>query len=262
MTGPRGGDGAAARGRLQGKVTIITGASRGIGAAAGELFASQGATVVLASRDEDSLQSLAKQINATGGSALAVPTDVSDPRSVANLVSRTVDAYGRLDAAFNNAASTTAFAPTHLMDVDDFDRTIKTNLYGIFYCLKFEVAAMLANGGGAIVNTTSTGGLRATANCVDYVASKHGVIGLTKTAAVDYANQGIRVNALAPGWIRTKMVLDAFSDDELESIGASIPIGRIGEPVEAAQVAAWLLSDDASYVNGVTLLVDAGATAR
>ena len=242
--------------QLTGKVVIVTGASRGIGAAAARAFAAGGATVVVAARGGEALAAVARDIEAAGGTALAIATDVADPRSVERLVTQTVETYGRLDAAFNNAGAGHQPMPLADVKVEDFDRTIAANLRGIFLCLKFEIAAMLASGGGAIVNTASTAGLGGAPGMGPYVAAKHGVIGLTKTAATDYADRGIRVNALAPGPIFTRPEMEAAQ------VGRWVPMQRMGRPEEVAAAAVWLCSDEASYITGAVLNIDGGKLAR
>lgn len=244
-------------GLLAGKVAIITGASRGIGAATARTFAVEGAAVVLAARDEQALVALAREISAAGGRALAVPTDVGDPASVANLIQRALDAYGRLDAAFNNAAG--FHRPTPLADVavEDYDRAVRVNLRGVFLCMKYEITAMLAGGGGAIVNMSSTAGLSGVRGMSSYAATKHGVIGLTKSAALDYAERGIRVNAVAPGPILTER-LGSLSDEVRAPVARAVPMRRIGQPGEVAAAVAWLCSDQASFITGATVTIDGG----
>jgi NAD(P)-dependent dehydrogenase (short-subunit alcohol dehydrogenase family) len=245
---------------LTGKVAIVTGASRGIGAAAARTFAAAGATVVLAARDEHALGAVAQDISASGGRALAVPTDVGDPASVERLVAQTLDAYGRLDAAFNNAGD--GHMPTPLADVavDDFDRAVRVNLRGVFLCMKCEIPAMLKSGGGAIVNMSSTAGLRGVRGIASYVAGKHGIIGLTKVAALDYATRNIRVNAVAPGPILTDR-LAALEERGRQQVASAVPMGRLGRPQEVAATVAWLLSDHASFISGETISIDGGRLA-
>jgi NAD(P)-dependent dehydrogenase (short-subunit alcohol dehydrogenase family) len=243
---------------LTGKVAIITGASRGIGAAAARAFARAGATVVLAARDEQALSSVAKEIVAAGGAARAVPTDVGDSAAVERLVHEATEAYGRLDAAFNNAAGG-GHLPTPLADVrvDDFDSAFPTNLRGVFLCMKYEIPAMIAGGGGTIVNMSSTAGLRGVRGIAAYVATKHGIIGLTKTAALDYAEAGVRVNAVAPGPILTDR-LAALPEERREPVVRAVPMHRIGRPEEVAATVAWLCSDQASFITGATIAIDGG----
>jgi len=247
-----------ASGLLNGKVAIITGASRGIGAASVRIFAASGAKVVLAARDEDATAALAKDILSTGGQAVAVPTDVGDPPSVERLVQRALDVYGRLDAAFNNAGD--GHMPTPLADikVEDFERAVRVNLTGVFLSMKYEIPAMLRSGGGAIVNMSSTAGLNGVKGIAGYVAGKHGIIGLTKTAALDYAQLNIRVNAIAPGPILTHRLKQLKSRDQVAS---AVPMRRIGEPEEVAYTAAWLCSEQASFITGATIPIDGGRLA-
>jgi len=245
---------------LAGKVALITGASRGIGAATAHAFAQAGATVVLAARDEQALDALARAIRAAGGAALAVPTDVGDPAAVERLVARTLATYGRLDAAFNNAGA--GHPPVALADiaVDDWERSVRVNLTGVFLALKYEIPALDASGGGAIVNMSSTAGLSAKGGLAAYVAAKHGVIGLTATAALDYAGRHIRVNAVAPGPILTAG-LSRASDAARAQVAAAVPMGRIGQPEEIAAAVVWLCSDAAAFITGATLPIDGGRLA-
>lgn len=245
---------------LADKVVLITGASRGIGAASARIFADAGATVVLAARSEQALDALASSIRDTGAKALAIPTDVSDAAAAERLVRQTVDAFGRLDAAFNNAADGHMPAPLATLAVDDFDRAIRGGLRSVFLCMKYEIAAMLASGGGAIVNMSSTAGAQGVRGMSGYVAAKHGVIGLTESAALDYATANIRVNAIAPGPILTER-LAALDEEHRAPIVSAVPMQRIGLPAEVAATAAWLCSDQAAFITGATLAIDGGRLA-
>jgi NAD(P)-dependent dehydrogenase (short-subunit alcohol dehydrogenase family) len=246
---------------LEGKVTIITGSSRGIGATTAKVFAGQGATVVLAARDEQALAAVADAIGGRGGGALVVPTDVNDPTSVERLVQKTMEAYGRLDAAVNNAGGGYPPVPLAALDLAEFDRVVGVNLRGVFLSMKYEIPAMLESGGGSIVNMTSTVGLRAWHGLGAYVAAKHGVVGLTESAALDYADQGVRINALAPGSIMTDRI-SALTEEQRAPIAQANPMRRIGLPEEVAATAAWLCSAEAAFVTGTTIPVDGGQLAR
>jgi len=259
MTTPQHHRGASAQDSLlAGKVALVTGASRGIGAATARAFANAGAHVALAARDAQALESIANAIQEAGGKALAVPTDISDPEAVARLVARTLDAYGRLDAAFNNAAGG-ARPPTPLAEipVEDYDSALTITLRGVFLAMKYEIPAMLQSGGGTIVNMSSTAGLSGVRGMSAYVASKHGVIGLTKTAALDYAERNIRVNAIAPGPILSDRI-KALSEEGRAQIAHTVPMRRLGLPEEVAELVVWLCSDQAAFMTGDTLTIDGG----
>jgi NAD(P)-dependent dehydrogenase (short-subunit alcohol dehydrogenase family) len=245
-------------GALAGKVALVVGASRGIGAATARAFADAGAQVALAARDVQALESVANAIQEAGGQALAIPTDVSDPAAVARLVARTLDAYGRLDAAFNNAAGG-GCPPTPLAEipVEDYDSALAINLRGVFLAMKYEIPALLQSGGGAIVNMSSAAGLSGVKGMSAYVASKHGVIGLAKVAALDYAERNIRVNAVAPGPILSDRI-KALSEESRAQIAQTVPMRRLGLPEEVAELVVWLCSDQAAFMTGATLTIDGG----
>jgi NAD(P)-dependent dehydrogenase (short-subunit alcohol dehydrogenase family) len=252
---------AGSRRTLEGRAGIITGASRGIGAATARAFVAAGVAVALAARDGAALAALAEELSSDGGRAIAVPTDVADRASVERLVDQTVDAFGRLDLAFNNAAGG-GQAPTPLAElpVDAYDSAVAITLRGVFLSMKYEIPPMLETGGGAIVNMSSTAGLEGVGGLAGYVSSKHGVIGLTKVAALDYAERGVRVNALAPGPILTDRLAEA-GEEMQKRAGMAMPMRRIGQVQEIAAAVVWLCSDQASYITGVTLPIDGGKLA-
>jgi NAD(P)-dependent dehydrogenase (short-subunit alcohol dehydrogenase family) len=245
---------------MQGRVALVAGASRGIGAVTAEAFAAAGAAVVLGARDTAALRVVAARIEARGGRVLAVSSDVADVDSMRNLVDQAVTTYGRLDAAFNNATDGPRPAPLADIDPDEFDRGIATNIRGTFLGMKFQIPAMLQSGGGAIVNMASLAGVSGTANLAAYVAGKAGIIGLTKVAALDYADQGVRVNVVAPGPILTYH-LEAAGPEAQRQAGLSTPMRRTGAPAEVARVVLWLCSEQASFVTGAVIPVDGGQSA-
>jgi NAD(P)-dependent dehydrogenase (short-subunit alcohol dehydrogenase family) len=245
---------------MSGRVALVAGASKGIGAATAEAFAAAGAAVVLGARDTAALKSVASGIEARGGRALAVGTDVTDAESMRHLVDRALSAYGRLDAAFNNASAGPMPAPLADIDPDEFDLGIATNIRGTFLGMKFQIPAMLRSGGGTIVNMASLAGLNGTANLAAYVAGKAGIIGLTKVAALDYADQGIRVNVVAPGPILT-WHLEAAGPQAQRGAALSTPMRRIGRTAEVAQAVLWLCSDQSSFITGAVLPIDGGQAA-
>lgn len=248
------------RNLLGGKVAIVTGASRGIGAASAHAFAEAGATVVLAARTAQAIATIADEINSNGGRALAVPTDVTDPESVERLVETTLTSFGRLDVAFNNAGAGQMPKPLADISFEDFEAGLKGNLYGAFLGMKYEIPAMLAAGGGAIVNMSSTAGLQGAPGMGPYSAAKHGVVALTKSAALDYGKSNIRVNAIAPGPIVNEQ-MSRLPEDRLQQIARFIPLGRLGRTEEVARAAVWLCSDDASFITGAVLSIDGGRLA-
>jgi NAD(P)-dependent dehydrogenase (short-subunit alcohol dehydrogenase family) len=243
-----------------GRVALVAGASRGIGAATAEAFAAAGAAVVLGARDIAALESVAKRIEAGGGRALAVRADVADADSSRELAEAAIEAFGRLDAAFNNATDGPLPAPLADIEPADFDRGIATNIRGTFLGMKFQIPAMLRSGGGAIVNMASIAGLNATANLAAYVAGKAGIIGLTKVAALDYADQGIRVNVVAPGPILTHH-LAAAGPEAQRLAGLSTPMRRTGTAAEVAQTVLWLCSEGSSFITGAVIPIDGGQAA-
>lgn len=259
---------------LDGSVVLITGGTSGIGRAAAHAFASRGARVVLAARGEERGEEVAGEIEDAGGEALFVRADMAEPGDIEAMVTSAVEAYGRLDCAFNNAAGEEgAFAPAAEFTEEQFDRTMAVNLKGVWLCMKHEIRQMLGQepAGGAIVNTSSVNGLGGAPRGALYSASKAGVLALTKSAAQEYAQQGIRVNALVAGAFHTPMlerVFDRASGGEPEARDAvreqyeqRIAMGRIGGPEEAAEAVVWLCSDAASYVTGHSMIVDGGMTA-
>jgi NAD(P)-dependent dehydrogenase (short-subunit alcohol dehydrogenase family) len=251
-------------GLLEGKVALVIGASRGIGAAAARLFAREGARVLLAARTEHRLAAVAEEIRAVGGTADHVRCDLADAGSVRAAVDRAVELYGRLDVAFNNGATGQTPGPLDTMTEDDFDHVCAVNLKGPWLAMKAEVTAIRATAGrGAIVNTSSVGSLMGNPWLPAYGAAKRALNSLTASAAVTYGPEGIRVNAVAPGTTLTEMVGDWEADSPgiVDRLNAQTPLGRAAEPEEIAEAAAWLLSDRASYVTGEVLRVDGGMRA-
>src|SRR5437764_6291311 len=245
---------------MQGRVALVAGASKGIGASTAEAFARAGAAVVLGARNADALQSVVARIESQGGRAIGVRTDVADADSMRNLVDQALATYGRLDAAFNNATDGPLPAPLADIDPDEFDRGIATNIRGTFLGMKFEIPAMLRSGGGAIVNMASIAGLNGTANLAAYVAGKAGIIGLTKVAALDYADAGIRVDVVAPGPILTHH-LEAAGPQAQRLAGLSTPMRRTGTAEEVARTVLWLCSAESSFITGTVIPIDGGQLA-
>jgi NAD(P)-dependent dehydrogenase (short-subunit alcohol dehydrogenase family) len=245
-----------------GKVALVTGAAAGMGLATARAFAEAGATVVLADFKEDAVKAEAERLVADGHKALAMSCDVSDDVQVAAMVDRTISEFGRLDAAFNNAGVMAQIAPTAESTREEWERVIGINLRGVWSCMKHELRHMERQGSGAIVNNASVGALTGNPGIGSYIASKHGVIGLTRTAALEYVKKGIRVNAVNPGLIDTQIGHDVFKGDEgvYADAAHSVPIGRAGRPEEIASVVLWLCSPGASYVVGHGLTVDGGMT--
>ena len=255
---------------LEAKIAIVTGAGSGLAEAISVLFAKNGATVVLADLDVDGAERVLRQIEQDGGQGRVVKTDVSRSADARALVDAAVQEFGRLDIAVNNAGIGGATAPVGEYPIDAWDKIIAINLSGIFYGMRYQIPAMLASGGGAIVNMASVAGKVGLAQAGGYTAAKHGVVGLTETAAVEYGAQGIRVNSVGPGFINTPLlgkraVLDtdgAKAGDEMQALAALHPMNRLGEASEVAELVLFLASDRASFVTGAYYNVDGGYLAR
>jgi NAD(P)-dependent dehydrogenase (short-subunit alcohol dehydrogenase family) len=245
---------------LANKVAIVTGGGTGIGRATALAMARAGASVVIGNRDAKPGEEVVRAIEQTGGRAVFQVTDVSKPEDAHALVQRAVHEFGRLDLAFNNAGTAGEQAPLHEQDIEKASWLFDVNIKGVFYCMKYEVDQMLRTGGGSIVNTSSTFGLNGYPGFSLYSGTKHAVTGMTKSAALDYATRGIRVNAIAPGPIETPMLAKGFGEDP--NGVPVVPMGRTGQPEEIADPVVWLLSDEARYVTGHTFPVDGGFCAR
>ncbi len=252
-------------GILSGKSALVTGGASGIGRATAIALAREGARVAVADRTEDSAAESVALINAAGGQAVAIGGDVADEADVAAMVARTVAAFGRLDCAFNNAG----IAPrhvgpggqrTHEMSRASFDDMLAVNLTGVFLCMKHEIGQMLKQGDGSIVNTASIAGILGLPSATNYVAAKHGVVGITKTAALEYAADKIRVNCINPGYIKTPMT-DPTMAQRYDQLMAKVPMHRLGVAEEIAEAVVWMLSDKASFMTGASHIVDGGYSA-
>lgn len=245
---------------FEGRVALVVGASRGIGAATATLFAERGARVVLAARDRAALGVVRDQIVERGGEAAVLPLDLADATSVDGLAAGVRAAFGRLDLAFNNAGAGLLPAPLAEIAPEAFESVLRTTVLGTFRALRGEIPLLLETGGGAIVNMASTAGLSGFPGGGAYIAAKHAVIGLTKSAALDYAAQGVRVNVVAPGPIETERI-QALPEERRAPIRAAVPMRRLGRPEEVAETVLWLSSDAARFVTGATILVDGGRLA-
>jgi NAD(P)-dependent dehydrogenase (short-subunit alcohol dehydrogenase family) len=245
---------------FSGRVAVVTGGSQGIGSAVAAAFVRAGAAVVISARSNDRLQQTAAELRNGGGRVLAISADVTDEDAVRDLVERCVAEFGRLDFAINNATDGPMPAPLADIPSDGFSLGIRTNINGTFYGMKHQIPAMLSSGGGVIINMASVAGLGATSNLAAYVSGKAGIIGLSRSAALDYADQGIRINVIAPGPILTDH-LQAAGDRAQQMAAQSVPLGRIGTTGDVAACVLWLCSEDASFITGVTVPVDGGQTA-
>jgi len=245
---------------LSGKTVVITGGASGIGEATALLYAKYECQVVISDVNEEKGNALAERIKQSGGKAIFVQADVSQPASCENLVNRTVEAFGKLDIAFNNAGIGGESNPVADMSVEGWNKVIAVNLNSVFYCMKYEILQMQKQGKGSIVNNSSILGQVGFANAAGYVAAKHGVVGLTKNAALEYSSKNIRINAIGPAFINTPLLTEAGMDDNVKQsfLVPLHPIGRLGEPNEVAELVVWLSSDKASFVTGSYYAVDGG----
>ncbi len=249
---------------MQGKTALITGGGSGIGRAAAKAFAAAGANVVVADVDREGGEETVQILSNSGGAGIFVEADVSKGADVERLMQAAVETYGRLDYAFNNAGIQGELSPTAECTEGNWDRITAINLRGVWLCMKYEIAQMLKQGAGAIVNNSSNFGLVGSMGMPAYSASKHGVIGLTKTAALEYAKSGVRVNAVCPGPVQTPLVdkIIARQPEIVDAITQREPIGRMGKPEEIATAVVWMCSDEASFVTGSVLSVDGGFVAQ
>ena len=250
---------------MAGKVVVVTGGGSGMGRAAALAFAREGARVMVADIHGEAAEATAATIRAAGGEALAVAVNVAQATQVEAMIEATMTAWGRLDCAFNNAGINIEHGPLVECTEEEWERVLAVNLKGVWLCMKAEIPRMLAggdSGGGRIVNNASIVGLRGSRNTPAYVASKHGIVGLTRAAALEYGQAGIRVNAVCPGAIKTQMYLDREGDDPANNarIAAANPLNRLGNPEDVASAVLWLCSDAASFVTGHCLVVDGGET--
>jgi len=245
------------------KTTIVTGAASGIGKSTAELYAKEGANVVLSDIDEKKGNAAAEAINKNGGNAIFIKADVSSHDDCRSLVEQTVKHFGRLDVACNNAGIGGEQNPVADYSIENWNKVIAVNLSSVFYCMKYEIKAMLEAGGGSIVNIASILGNTSFENSAAYVSAKHGVVGLTKNAAVEYAKKNIRVNSVGPAFIHTPLIAELEKDKEAYNFLVSLhPIGRLGKPEEVAELVIWLSSDKASFVTGSYYPVDGGYLAK
>lgn len=249
---------------FSGKVALVTGAGSGMGLATAEAFAEAGAAVALVDYNEETVKKAAETLTHAGHKAIAIRCDVSDDGHVAAMVERTLDELGGLDAAFNNAGVMSHVAPTADSTREEWDRVVGINLRGVWSCMKHELRHMERRSGGAIVNCSSIGGMTGNPGIASYIASKHGVIGLTRTAALEYAIKGIRVNAVCPGPIDTPIAraVVSWNEEKLAALVNDVPMRRLGKVEEVASAVLWLCGPGAGYVTGHSLVVDGGVTAR
>jgi NAD(P)-dependent dehydrogenase (short-subunit alcohol dehydrogenase family) len=246
---------------LKGKVAVVTGGASGIGRATAALFAREGANVVVADYEPTGGQDTVKMIKGEGGEAFFVETDVSRPEDVERMVKETVKTYGLLDILFNNAGVGETAKATEA-SLEHWERVLAINLRGVFLGCKYAIPRMIRNGGGSIINNASILAEVGFSEATAYAASKHGIVGLTQTIAIDYAAQGIRANTVCPGFIRTPMVMKGLDEETRGYIAGLHPLGRMGEPEEVAEAVLFLASDRSSFVTGTCLFVDGGYTAR
>ena len=246
---------------LQGKIVLITGAGSGIGESTARLFAKEGAKVVLSDINEEDGRKVLEEIKKNNGEGAFIKADSSVPADSQKSVEMAIQKFGRLDIAVNNAGIGGAMAPVGEYEIEDWNKVISINLSGVFYGMRYQIPAMLKNGSGSIINVASILGSVGSANSSAYVAAKHGVVGLTKTAALEYSSQGIRVNSVGPGYIRTPL-LEGLEKEQLDQLIGMHPIGRLGEADEVAQLFLWLASERSSFATGAYYPVDGGYLAR